>query len=93
MHLDFRKEKLPHRDLAMVVAEPSVPVNYAVVCDATIDEASACIPLLDAAITMSASFSEDRKTFYFTWRTPYHGAIWVFVFSRDEIHIQSITPQ
>lgn len=92
MRLDFRKENLPYRDLAMVVSEPSVPVSYAVVCDAPIDEASACIPRLDTAITMSTSFSEDRKTFYFTWRGPYHGAIWVYVFSTKEIHIRHISP-
>jgi hypothetical protein len=36
--------------------------------DAPIDEASACIPRLDAAIAMSTMFSEDRETSYFTWR-------------------------
>jgi len=92
MHLDLSNEKLPYRHFALVMAKPGAPVSYAVVCDAGIDEASAFIPLLDAAITMSTSFSEDRKTFYFTWHTPYRGAIWVFVFSRVEIHIRAIIP-
>jgi hypothetical protein len=85
-------EKLPYRDRALVVAERAVPVSYAFECDAPIDQASACIPLLNTAITMSTSFSEDRKTFYFTWRTPHHGAIWVDVFSMEEIHIRHIRP-
>jgi hypothetical protein len=92
MHLDSSKEKIPYRDRAMVIAEPAVPVSYAVVCDAPIEEASAWIPRLDTAITMSTSFSEDRKTFYFTWRTPHRGAIWVHVFSMEEIHIRHISP-
>lgn len=92
MRLDSSKDKFPYRDRAMVVAEPAVPVNYAVVCDAPIDQASACIPRLDTAITMSTSFSEDRKTFYFSWHIPHKGAIWVDVFSREEIHIRTISP-
>ncbi len=92
MRLDLRKEKLPYGDRAMVVTKPSGPVSYAVVCDAPIDEASACIPMRDTAVTMSTNLSEDRKPFYSTWCTVYRGAIRVFVFSRQEIHIQSITP-
>ena len=92
MRLDLSKEKLPYRHLALVMAKPGVPVSYAVICDAPIDEASTCVPMLDAAITMSSSFSEDRKTFNFTWHTPYRGVIWVFVFSREEIRIRAITP-
>ena len=92
MRHDSSRDKFPYRDRAMVVAEPAVPVNYAVVCDAPIDQASACIPPLDTAITMSTSFSEDRKTFYFSWRILHTGAIWVDVFSREEIHIRQISP-
>jgi hypothetical protein len=92
MRLDFSNAKLPYYSLATVITKPGDPVSYAVVCNAPIDEASACIPLWDAPVTMSTSFSEDRKTFYFTWRTPYRGAIWVLVFSREEIHIRAITP-
>lgn len=67
-------------------------MSYAVVCDAPIDEASACIPRLDAPVTMSTSFSEDRTTFYFTWRTPYRGGIWVLAHAKQEIHIREIIP-
>ena len=92
MCLDFCKDKLPYRDGRTVILKPEFPVSCAVVCDAPIDEASACIPLRDEPVTMSVSFSEDRKTFYFTWRTPYRKAIWVLVHAKQEIHIQEIIP-
>ena len=93
MRFNLREEDLPYSDLALVLVKPGGPVSYAVVCDAPIDEAPACIPLLDAAIMMSTSFSEDHKTFYFTWHIPFHGVIWVFVYSKTEdIHICAIIP-
>ena len=93
MRFTLDKEKMPYSRVALVPVKSGAPKSYAVVCDAPIDEASACIPLRDAAIMMSTSFSEDRKTFYFTWHIPFHGAIWVFVYSnREDIHILAISP-
>ena len=92
MRLDLSKDKLPFSDGRTMILKPEFPVSYAVVCDAPIDEASACVPLRDEPVTISTSFSEDRKTFYFTWRTPYRKAIWVFVHAKQEIHILHITP-
>jgi hypothetical protein len=86
MRFTLDKEKIPYSRVALIVVKPGDPVSYAVGCDAPIDEASACIPLLDAAIMMSTSFSEDRKTCYFIWRIPYHGVIWVFVYSKKRRH-------
>lgn len=93
MPVDFSKDKPPYSDARTLILKPGFSISYAVVCDAPIDEASACTPLLDAPVTMSASFSEDRKIFYFTWRTPYRGAIWVLVHAKQEIHIREVIPR
>lgn len=96
MRLDLRKQELPYRDIALVAnrSEDAVPVNFAVVCDAPIDEAAAYIPRQNAPVSMTTSFSADRRTFFFSWHPPMtrHTTIWVDVFSKQEIHILHITP-
>lgn len=32
-----------------------------------------------------------RKTFYFSWRTHYHAAIWIIVLAAQEINILTVT--
>ena len=88
---------LPYRDIALVAnsnpEDKDLPVNYAVMCDAPIVEAAAYMPRTIAALSMSASLSEDRKTFYFSWHPSLRQkAIYVQVFSREDIHIVRITP-
>ena len=66
---------------------PLFSVDFAVVCDVPIDEASAFMPRTNSSVNMSARFSADRKTFYFSWDPPlpWQKSIWVLVFSKQEI--------
>ena len=92
MRRGLTDERFPYRHLVLLRTERGVPVDYAVECDVPIGAAFAWIPMFDAAVTMSTSFSEDRKIFYFTWRTPFRGILWVAVFAKQEIHILAISP-
>jgi len=88
-------QSLVYRDIAMVAnrKEEKLFVDFAVVCDGPIDEASAFMPRTNSSVNMSARFSADRKTFYFSWHPPlpWQKSIWVVVFSKQEIHILSIS--
>jgi hypothetical protein len=88
-------QNLVYRDIAMVAnrKQEKLSVNFAVVCDVPIDEASAFMPRTNSSVNMSARFSADRKTFYFSWHPvlSWQKSIWVVVFSKQEIHILSIS--